>query len=156
MTHDQDLLAHVTLACDLLRRGGEWLGATRRWIQSRCLNGAQVTWGSNDELRPTMTARDIEEVAAHAAAAAYNDKRTQKPPRHISATPITDPFSGKTYEVEASVAKHSAMLDVRDANGDLVVTLCVIASHETVHWDAMKGNSDAIHHRLIDAEFVSP
>lgn len=57
---------------ELLRKGGEWLGEARAWLQRHKLNGSRVTWGSQDELQPPMTVRDVEEVAAYAAAAERN------------------------------------------------------------------------------------
>lgn len=55
---------------ELLRRGGAWLGAARTWLQNERHNGATARWGSDEQLRPPMTMRDAEELAAHAAAAA--------------------------------------------------------------------------------------
>jgi hypothetical protein len=59
-------------AQELLRKGGDWLGAARSWMQCKKLNGSRVTWGSQEELSPQMTVRDVEEVAAAAAAAQLN------------------------------------------------------------------------------------
>ena len=56
-------------AHELLRKGGDWLGEARSWLQRKKLNGSRVTWGSLETLEPPMTVRDVEEVAAHAAAA---------------------------------------------------------------------------------------
>jgi hypothetical protein len=53
-----------------LKNGGDWLGATRNWVQWKRRNGSQVTWGSNDVLLPHMTIKDVEEVALEAAIAA--------------------------------------------------------------------------------------
>lgn len=57
-------------ASELLRRGGEWLGAARSWILWHRHNGDSVTWGSADVLRPPFTTADVEDLAAHVAAAA--------------------------------------------------------------------------------------
>jgi len=54
---------------ELMRKGGEWIGAARGWLQRHKLNGSRVTWGSSEELQPPMTVKDVEEVALHAAAA---------------------------------------------------------------------------------------
>jgi len=63
-------------AYDLLHnRGGEWLGAARSWLQRRKHNGSHVTWGSNEELHPPMTVKEVEEIAAEAAAEAINEER---------------------------------------------------------------------------------
>ena len=57
----------------LKREGGEWLGATREWIQQNCRNGSNVTWDSNDILKMIPTVEIIEDLAAHVAAAMFND-----------------------------------------------------------------------------------
>lgn len=56
-------------ADEILRKGGEFLGAARAWIQRKKLNGSRVTWGSNETLEPPVTVAEIEIVAAYAAAA---------------------------------------------------------------------------------------
>lgn len=55
---------------ELLQRGGKWLGATREWLQwNRCHgNGESVQWGSEEEIRPPLKAREVEEIAAAAVA----------------------------------------------------------------------------------------
>ena len=53
--------------------GGKWLGAARSWVQHHCLNGDTVTWGSNTELRPPLTIRHVEELAADVADAANSE-----------------------------------------------------------------------------------
>jgi len=63
----------VVRAHDL--HGGKWLGAAREWLQWNTLNGDSVTWGSSDVLRPNMTVKMVEELAAHIAAAAINEER---------------------------------------------------------------------------------
>lgn len=70
-------------AGELLRLGGEWLGAARSWIQRKARNGEHVTWGSDDTLEATFSVRDIEELAADAAAIAM---RPQPVEQHVSAT----------------------------------------------------------------------
>lgn len=57
---------------DLERKGGDWLGAARSWIQQNRINGSTVTWGSPQQVRPNMTVKDIEDLAAHVAAATMN------------------------------------------------------------------------------------
>ena len=47
--------------------GGNWLGAVRNWIKWHCINGDSVTWSSNDELRPRITVKNIEDAAGEAA-----------------------------------------------------------------------------------------
>lgn len=63
----------VVRAHDL--HGGKWLGAAREWLQWNTLNGDSVKWGSSDVLRPNMTVKMVEEMAAHIAAAAINEER---------------------------------------------------------------------------------
>lgn len=53
----------------VLQQGGEWLGAVRSWAQWNKTNGSDVTWGSDQELRPSMTIGQLEDAAAHAVAA---------------------------------------------------------------------------------------
>uniref|UniRef100_A0A6H1ZBW9 Uncharacterized protein n=1 Tax=viral metagenome TaxID=1070528 RepID=A0A6H1ZBW9_9ZZZZ len=62
-------------ALELMRRGGTWLGAVRNRIKwMRCFgNGESVTWGSTDVLEPPLMIREIEELAAEAAAAVMNE-----------------------------------------------------------------------------------
>jgi len=59
-------------ANDLRKAGGEWLTAARSWLQWHKRNGARVTWGSQEVLEPPMTVREVEDVAAAAAAAALH------------------------------------------------------------------------------------
>jgi len=56
--------------CEFLKKGGAWLGAARSWIQWNCINGDSVIWGSNEELKQTITVKKLEEAAGHAAYAA--------------------------------------------------------------------------------------
>lgn len=60
-------------AHDLKRQGGKWLGEARNWMQWNKHNGETVTWGSNQELRPTMTVAEVEDLAAHVAAGVMNE-----------------------------------------------------------------------------------
>ncbi len=66
-----DVPARRMQPADLLRRGGPWLGAAREWLQWNKRNGSDVTWGSTDEIKPPMTARDVDSLAAHVAAALW-------------------------------------------------------------------------------------
>ena len=70
-------LQPVVLPHGLMQTGGKWLGAAREWLQWHRLNGDSVTWGSSDVLRPPFTVRDVEELAAHVAAAAINEERAR-------------------------------------------------------------------------------
>ena len=55
-------------ACDMLRKGGPWLGAVRSRVQCMFQNGEAVTWGSSDVLSPPARIKDVEELGAEAAA----------------------------------------------------------------------------------------
>jgi hypothetical protein len=70
----------TVVPCELKRRGGKWLGEAREWIQMRCLNGSDVTWGSQDQLQPPLTVEKMEDFAAHVAAAAINEDRERNNP----------------------------------------------------------------------------
>ena len=64
-------------ACtELMKKGGEWLGACRKWLQWNTHNGDRVTWGSNDVIQPPLTARDVEELASCVAEAAAEQLKT--------------------------------------------------------------------------------
>jgi len=63
------------LPCELSRKGGSWLGAARSWMQSNTHNGDRVTWGSGEVLVPHLTVKQMEDFAAHVAAAAINEER---------------------------------------------------------------------------------
>ena len=65
---------------DVLKKGGEWLGDVREWIQCKVINGENVTWGSNEilgkvseESYKAFTVREIEEIGSIAATAVYNE-----------------------------------------------------------------------------------
>jgi hypothetical protein len=64
-------------AFQLMREGGEWLGALRERVKcKRCFgNGCDITWGSDELLDPPLTMREVEELGAEAAAAAINEER---------------------------------------------------------------------------------
>jgi len=61
-------------AIELSRKGGDWLGVAREWMQCKFMNGSDVTWGSQDVLTGRqITVSDIEMLAAHIAATAINE-----------------------------------------------------------------------------------
>lgn len=62
--------------------GGLWLGACRNWMQNHKLNGSDVRWGSDEVLRPGVTVREMEEMAAQVAAAAIQAERERVALRH--------------------------------------------------------------------------
>ena len=69
-----------TDAATLMRSGGgKWLGAARRWLQWHKHNGDSVTWGSEQELTPAMTVREVEDLAATVAAAVLNELADRGP-----------------------------------------------------------------------------
>jgi hypothetical protein len=55
--------------------GGEFLGFTREFIQRKCENGEDVSWGSHDQLkfRSGMSVSDLEEFASKVAELAVNE-----------------------------------------------------------------------------------
>jgi hypothetical protein len=70
-------------AHELLRQGGAWLGAARSWLQhkrtTKGVHGDQITWGDANALF-VLSARDVEEVAAEAAAAVFNQEQKKSEP----------------------------------------------------------------------------
>jgi hypothetical protein len=64
-----------TTGVEVKRRGGKWLGAIRTWIQSHkcCGNGETIIWGSDEEVKPAMTMREVEEICGVAVASIIND-----------------------------------------------------------------------------------
>jgi hypothetical protein len=66
-------MKHFISSFDFSSMGGNWLGSVRNWIQCKCRNGETVLWGSDTHLAHEFTVRDIEEIAAIAACAAYKE-----------------------------------------------------------------------------------
>lgn len=66
---------------ELLRAGGAWLGAARKWLQRNTRNGDRITWGSDDVVGE-FNARMCDEFAAEVAVAAFRQSaeeiRTQR------------------------------------------------------------------------------
>ena len=48
----------------MLKKGGEWLGAIRSWIQFNFRNGDTVKWGSSEFLQGDICVLDLEHEAA--------------------------------------------------------------------------------------------
>jgi hypothetical protein len=73
----------ITLA--LQKRGGEYIGSMRRWIQWECFNGDSVQWGSQDylEFRRKPTEYDFERLADRIATAALTERFTSDEDRAI-------------------------------------------------------------------------
>ena len=66
----------IDLSFKLQKQGGEWLAATRSYLQHHIRGGDEYPWGS-DAHRVTMTMRQVEELASQAAASAiveYQEK----------------------------------------------------------------------------------
>ena len=62
----------------LMRRGGgPWLGAARKWLQhkrtTKGVAGDLIKWGDETAIF-NISAREVEELAAEVAAAAYNEQ----------------------------------------------------------------------------------
>lgn len=55
-------------AFQVLKQGGDWLGALRARVQRTFHNGETITWGGSDVLRPAATIQQVEELAAVAVA----------------------------------------------------------------------------------------
>lgn len=64
----------------MLRRGGEWLGGARSWMQHRAINGDSAIWGSDEALRfpGDITVKELERFAANVAAMAINEERSRE------------------------------------------------------------------------------
>jgi len=56
-------------------KGGYWLLTARSWLQWNTRNGDSVTWNSDDIIEPPLTVKQVEDLAAHVAAAALNNDR---------------------------------------------------------------------------------
>jgi hypothetical protein len=59
---------------EVLKKGGNWIGSVRRWVQSKKRNGETITWGSNEEIKPAMTMLEVETIGAIAVAAYMNEE----------------------------------------------------------------------------------
>lgn len=74
-------LAQVRDENEFKNAGGNWLARARSWMQTNCINGSDVTWGSDEALRTThgpLTVKDVETIAKEVAWAAVEEyKRTQ-------------------------------------------------------------------------------
>lgn len=57
----------------LWQYGGTWLAAVRRYVQFKKFNGSTVIWGSDEELIPPTTIRQVEEIGRLAAVAGGNE-----------------------------------------------------------------------------------
>lgn len=73
-----ELKIERVLPCELSKKGGKWLGAARSWLQSNTNNGDRVTWGSHDLIEPQLTVKELEDLAAHIAAAVINEYKDKK------------------------------------------------------------------------------
>lgn len=81
MTSEQNPAGGVAVRVEadvVARSGGAWLAAARSWMQANKINGSDVLWGSSEVLRPSVTVREIEQLAACVAAAAINEDRRKR------------------------------------------------------------------------------
>jgi len=62
----------------LQKKGGSWLSEVRSYIQNNFINGSDVTWGSNEVLNPSITVKQLEEMASFIAAETYKDARRRQ------------------------------------------------------------------------------
>jgi hypothetical protein len=53
--------------------GGEWLAASRTYMQHHSFNGDTVIWNSDVDMKPPVTAHYLEEFARVVAEATYKD-----------------------------------------------------------------------------------
>ena len=58
---------------EMMKTGGKWLGTARTWLQWNKRNGDSVTWGSDQELIPPFTVKDVEELASTVASEVHNE-----------------------------------------------------------------------------------
>ena len=98
-------------AFELLKEGGEWLGAARNWIKWHCINGSHVTWGSREELLPHLTVADVEEIASEVAASALADLAKERERAEATITALRDELA----ECRAELASACDERDTADA-----------------------------------------
>lgn len=108
---------------EILKTGGEWLGAARNWIQWNCSNGSDVTWGSHDRLKidKSLTVSDIENFAARIAIATLEQYK---------ANLVTD---GEKAALKAYMDKENWASYVKEDVGNLV---CFQPDRENLHFAA--------------------
>jgi hypothetical protein len=93
-TMDFELLSEV-------KKGGKWLGETRNWLQWNTKNGDSVTWNSDDEIRPPLTVRQVEDLAAHAVAADRTERARQEQTHKESVRILGECLAGSETELAA-------------------------------------------------------
>lgn len=59
-----------------LKKGGQWLGAARRWMQSNIPRGDSLTWGSSELVQVPFGS--LEEMARRVAVAAVLEDRRKR------------------------------------------------------------------------------
>jgi predicted urease superfamily metal-dependent hydrolase len=59
-----------------LKEGGRWIGSLRTRVQTMFIrgNGESITWGSDEEIRPCPTMKELEELGAYAVVGYHNEK----------------------------------------------------------------------------------
>lgn len=71
---------------ELAKKGGEWLAAVRKYLQSHIKGGDTVCWGSSTIL--SITAKQVEEMASYIAAAAINEHHETPSPIQFATVPV--------------------------------------------------------------------
>lgn len=75
----------LEIRCKLMKRGGEYMGFIRRWMQTAYRNGDAVIWGSDTQLhgKSYWTPKDHEDLASDIAAAALTERFTSDESRGL-------------------------------------------------------------------------
>ena len=62
-------------AHEFSQEGGKWLGSLRTRVQTMFIrgNGEDIIWGSDEEIKPNPTIKQIEELGAYAVAGYHNE-----------------------------------------------------------------------------------
>lgn len=125
-------------AAELLRQGGEWLGAARSWLQWHTRNGDQVTWGSGDLIEPQLSVRQIEDLASEVAAAAMRPQPSEQ---------RLDNALKARWKAEAESAEFRALLDAR-YNGAVAAIDALFTEYE----QALNGGLDGVDHVFTEGK----
>lgn len=105
------------------KQGGDWLAAARSWLQWNTINGSIVLWGSDDEVRPPMTVRQVEEMAAKVAQAVARGALRETPTQEPTMPPAGEsPVSPSGPSPDATQGK--AAPTCGKCNGDGLVCRC--------------------------------
>lgn len=88
------LTSHI-LIHERLKRGGQWLAAARRWMQTNVHRGDTLTWNSGELVQIRFC--DLEDLARTAAVAAVIEERRESSERGGTAYRL-DRFINKLQE----------------------------------------------------------